>query len=195
MLFEDVIHRRRMVRNFQSKQVPVETVDKILGLALHAPSAGFTQAWTYVVVRDTKLKRKIGELQGEFDFYSKRRHKLVSEAPVLVVVCVSEQLYHERYREPDKLMEGREVEWTTPFWYFDIGGACSIIFLAAVNEGLGAAFTGVYRQREMRELLGIPSQYQPVGVVSLGYPAKDVQSSSLKRGRRSLSEVVHHDHW
>jgi nitroreductase len=185
-----------MIRNFQTKQVPVETVNKILSLALHAPSAGFTQGWAYVVVRDRKVKQKIGELQGEFDFYSKRRHKFISEAPVLIVVCVSEELYHERYREPDKLIAGnREVEWTTPFWFFDIGAASLIIFLAAVNQGLGAAFTGIFRQREIRQLLRIPRKFQPVGVVSLGYPAKDVPSSSLKRGRRSLSEVVHYERW
>jgi len=185
-----------MVRNFLQEQVPAEKVKKILTIALHAPSAGFSQGWAYVVVTDPSVKEKIGEIQGEKDFYSHRFHKFVSQAPILIVACVSEQIYHERYREPDKLKEDKtEIEWPVPYWHFDIGAACMLIFLAAVSEGLAAAFTGVFRVEEMREFLGIPDHFHPVGVISLGYPAEDVKSPSLKRGRKPFEQVVHFEHW
>ena len=186
-----------MVRNFQQTPVPAEMLDRILALAQHAPSAGFSQGWVYVIVTEEGLRKKVGKIQGEEDFYAKSRfHKFVSEAPVLIVACVSEQLYHERYREPDKLQEdGKEIEWPVPYWYFDIGSASMLVFLGAVNEGLAAAFTGVFRVDQMRTLLGIPEHFQPVGVISVGYPARDVKSPSLRRGRRSLKEIVHRDHW
>jgi nitroreductase len=186
-----------MVRNFQRKPVPADVVDRILELGLHAPSAGFSQGWAYVVVTEEALKKKVGEIQGEADFYAASRlHKFVSEAPALIVACVGEKIYHDRYREPDKLKEdGKEIEWPTPYWYFDIGCACMLIFLAAVNEGLAAAFTGVLRVEQMKQLLGIPSHFHPVGVISIGYQAEDVKSPSLKRGRRPLKDVVHHEHW
>jgi len=194
--FVEVVRKRRMVRNFQRKRVSLEKIDRILSLALRAPSAGYTQGWTYIVVTDQKVRRKIGEIQGELDFYVKRKHKFVSEAPVLIVACMSERLYHDRYREPDKLKtDGREVEWPIPFWYFDIGASCMIIFLAAVNEGLGAAFTGIFRQKQMRSLLGIPDYFLPIGVVSIGYPGKDTKSPSLKRGPRRVRELIHYGHW
>jgi len=193
---ERAVLRRRMVRNFQRKPVPPEAIERILTLAQHAPSAGFTQGWAYVVIIDDSMKRKVGQIQGEEDYFSKRRHKFVSEAPVLVVACTSEQLYHDRYRESDKLQaDGTEIHWPTPFWHFDLGCACMLIFLAAVNEGLATAFTGVERITEMRKLLGIPEHFHPVGVISLGYPAKDMKSPSLKRGRKHFNEVVHKEHW
>jgi nitroreductase len=193
---ERVILKRRMVRNFQRKPVPMQRIQKILTLALHAPSAGFTQGWAYVVVTDERMKRKIGKVQGEEDYFSKRFHKFVSEAPVLIVACTSERLYHERYWEPDKLQEdGTEIHWPAPYWHFDMGCACMLIFLTAVNEGLATAFTGVERVTELRELLGIPEQFQPVGVISVGYPAKDVKSPSLKRGRKPLEQIAHYEHW
>ncbi len=196
MEFDRVVMRRRMVRNFQQASVPIEEVNKILTFAQHAPSAGFSQGWAYVVVTDPNAKEKIGEIQGERDFYSDRFHKFVSQAPVLIVACVSEQIYHQRYREPDKLKDdGTEIEWPVPYWHFDIGCACMLIFLAAVNEGLAAAFTGVHRIEEMRKLLGIPTHFHPVGVISIGYPAKDVKSPSLKRGRKPFEQVVHYDYW
>jgi len=195
--FDKVVLKRRMVRNFQPRPVPKEVVDKILELALHAPSAGFSQGWAYVVVQDEKLRKQIGDLQGETDFYASRRfHKFVSEAPLLVVACASEKMYHDRYRESDKLNEdGTEIEWPTPYWYFDIGSACMTIFLAAVNEGYASAFTGVFRVQEMKKLLAIPDHFHPVGVISIGLPAADIKSPSLKRGRRPLEQVVHHERW
>jgi nitroreductase len=195
--FEKVVLKRRMVRNFQPKPVSQDKVDRILEFAQHAPSAGFSQGWAYVVVTEQGLKGKVGEVQGEADFYAgKRFHKFVSEAPVLIVACASEKMYHDRYREPDKLKEdGTEIEWPVPYWYFDLGCACMLILLAAVDEGLAAAFTGVFRADELRKLLGIPEHVHPVGVISIGYPAEDVKSPSLKRGRRPFTEVVHYEHW
>jgi nitroreductase len=194
--FEKAVLKRRMVRNFQRKAVPKQALEKILMLAQHAPSAGFSQGWAYVVVTDEQVRKKVGQVQGEEDYFKKRFHKFVSEAPVLIVACTSEQLYYERYREPDKLQEdGTEIHWPVPYWHFDIGCACMLVFLAAVNEGLAAAFTGVERVQAMRELLGIPEHFQPVGVISLGYPAKDVKSQSLKRGRKPFEQVVHFEHW
>jgi len=197
MEFDHVVLKRRMVRNFQPNPVKKETVDKILRLASHSPSAGFSQGWAYVVVTNKETKKEIGRLQGEEDFYAgKRFHKFVSEAPVLIIVCVSEKLYHDRYREADKLQaDGTEIEWPTPYWHFDIGCASMLIFLAAVNEGLASAFTGVFRVAEMKKLLGIPEYFHPVGVISLGYPAEDRKSPSLKRGRRPMAEVAHYECW
>lgn len=197
MEFEKAVRKRRMVRNFRREPVPKNVIDKILELALHAPSAGFSQGWAYVVVTGEELKRKVGELQGETTYYAKTRfHKFISEAPAVIVACTSEKLYHDRYRQPDKLREdGTEIEWPTPYWYFDIGCACMLIFLAAVNEGLAAAFTGVFNVNEMKSLLGIPDHFHPVGVISIGLPAPDTKSPSLKRGRRPLNEVVHYEHW
>jgi nitroreductase len=197
MEFDQIVRKRRMVRNFQPKPVSQGTIARILEIAQHSPSAGFSQGWAYVVVTEPGLKKKVGQIQGEDDFYARRRfHKFVSEAPALIVACTSEQLYHERYREPDKLKDdGTEIEWPIPYWYFDIGCACMLIFLAAVNEGLATAFTGVFRTHEMRQLLGIPPKFQPVGVISLGYPEKDVRSPSLKRGRRAVKDIVHYEHW
>ena len=197
MQFEDAVVKRRMVRNFQSRSVPTELVNRILGLAQHGPSAGFTQGCAYVVVTNKTLRKQIGVIQGEDDFYSQRRfHKFVSEAPVLIVVCVSERLYHDRYHEPDKLNEdGTEIEWPVPFWHFDGGAASMVILLAAVNAGLAAALTGVFRVNELRKLLDIPDHFQPICVISIGYRADDVASPSLRRGRRPAKDVVHFEHW
>lgn len=196
MEFSEAVRKRRMVRHFTTEKVPMETIDGILDLAQHAPSAGFSQGSAFVVVTDPEMRLKIGELQGENDYSSAGFHRWISEAPVDIIACVSERTYHDRYNEPDKLDDkGNEIEWPTPYWFFDIGAGSMVILLGAVDEGLAAAFSGVSRVEEMKELLGIPAHFHPVGVISIGHGDKDKKSPSLKRGRRPRSDVVHYGHW
>jgi nitroreductase len=188
--------KRRMVRNFRDdEEVPDSVVRKILELAQHSPSAGYSQGLAYVVVKDPEAKKKIG---GEERVLENGFHNFVSYTPVLIVVCVSEEIYHRRYREPDKLDEkGNEIEWPTPYWFFDAGAASMIILLAAVDLGYSAAFSGIPRADfpKLRELLGIPEEFHPVGIISIGRAAPDKKSPSLKRGRRRWEDVVHYEHW
>ena len=185
-----------MVRHFTEEPVPLETIEEILALAQHAPSAGFSQGSAYVLVTGEETRRKIAEVQGEKEYSSAGFHRWISEAPMNVVACVSEKIYHDRYNEPDKLDEGgKEIEWPTPYWFFDIGAGCLIILLGAVDAGLSAAFTGVSDVEGMRALLGIPQEFHPVGVISIGHGSKDVKSPSLKRGRKPFSQVVHREKW
>lgn len=196
MEFEKAVRKRRMVRHFSAAPVTKETVDRILGLAQHAPSAGFSQGSAYVVVTDDEMKRGVARLQGEEDYKAGGFHGWISEAPVAIVACVSEKVYHDRYNEQDKLdEEGKEIEWPTPYWFFDIGAGCMIILLAAVDAGLSAAFSGTFDVKGMRELLGIPPHFHPVGVISIGKGGGDVKSPSLKRGRRKSADVVHYERW
>jgi FMN reductase [NAD(P)H] len=186
---------RRMVRHFTSQPVSAGVISRILDLAQRAPSAGFSQGSAYVVVTQLETKRKIALLQGESNYIGAGFHGWISEAPVDIIACVSEKLYHDRYKEPDKLQDGREIEWPTPYWFFDIGAGCMVILLAAVDAGLAAAFSGTFDPLGMRKLLGIPEHFHPVGVISIGYPARDKRSPSLNRGRRPSSQVIYYEHW
>ena len=49
-----------MVRHFAKDTVPDRVVNKILELAQHYPSAGFSQGVAYVVVKDPEVRKKIG---------------------------------------------------------------------------------------------------------------------------------------
>ncbi len=196
MEFEKAVLRRRMVRHFASTPIPRATVDRILSLAQHAPSAGFSQGCAYVVLTRPEIRKKVAVLQGEDEYVRSGFHRWISEAPVSVVACVSEKLYHDRYREKDKLNdEGKEIDWPTPYWFFDVGAASMIILLGAVDSGLAASFTGVSDVTGMKKLLGIPKHFHPVGVIAMGYARKDVKSPSLKRGRRPSDQVVHRECW
>ncbi len=196
MQFSEAVQKRRMVRNFTDAPVSEQDLQKMLEMALHAPSAGFSQGWSFVVVRDPSRRKEIGKIQGEEEGYADRFGNFISKAPVDIVACTSEQVYHRRYQEPDKIGEdGKEIDWPTPYWFFDIGAASMVILLAAVDLGYAAAFTGTFDPEGMKKYLGIPDDYHPVGVISIGKRAKDIKSPSLKRGRRPVDQVVHYEKW
>src|SRR2546430_823340 len=141
MEFTEVVRKRRMIRHFTSEPVAPEVIDRMLDLARHAPSAGFTQGQSFIVVTRPDLRKEIGRLCGEEEYVSSGFHPFVSEAPVLVIPCTSEAAYHRRYQQPDKLKEdGTEIEWPVPYWHMDIGCSVMILLLAAVDEGLSAGY-------------------------------------------------------
>jgi nitroreductase len=196
MEFADVVRKRRMVRHFTAEPVPRETVERMLDLARHAPSAGFTQGQSFVVVTDPEMKRRVAEVCGEQHYVEAGWDPWISEAPVLVVPCTSEEAYHRRYREPDKLQDnGTEIEWPVPYWFMDIGCAVQILLMAAVDEGLAAGYAGAFDLDALRSLLGIPAEVTPVGVIPIGHGAPDKRSPSLKRGRKPEGEYAHWERW
>jgi nitroreductase len=196
MEFAEVVRRRRMVRHFRDEPVAPEVIDRILALARQAPSAGFTQGQSIVVVTRPDLKQEIARLCGEEHYVARGFHPFVSGAPVLLIPCTSEAAYHRRYQEADKINDdGTEIVWPVPYWHMDIGCSVMIVLLAVVDEGLDAGFAGADDLDALRTLLGIPSEVTPVGVIPIGYRAPDVPSPSLKRGRKDDAEFVHHEGW
>jgi nitroreductase len=196
MDFQDVVRRRRMVRNFTDEPVPDDVIERIVEAGQHAPSAGFSQGVAYVVVTDPATRRAVGEIAGEEYYVADGFDPFISGAPVQVVICTSERVYHDRYNEPDKKPEGEEeIDWPIPYWHTDAGASMMLILLAAVNEGLGTAFVGVMEPHRLQALLGIPDDWLPIGVAMIGHPAPDKRSGSLRRGRRPLDTVLHRERW
>ena len=196
MEFRDVVLKRRMVRNFADKSVDPELIERILDLTRHAPSAGFTQGQSFIVVTDPGKKKEIARTCEEDEYVNRGFAPFISRAPVLLIPCTSEAAYHRRYREADKVNEdGTEINWPVPYWFMDIGCAVMIALLAAIDEGLVSAFAGSKDLDALRVLLDIPAEVTPVGVIALGYRAPDVPSPSLKRGRKADTEYIHREGW
>lgn len=199
MDFREVVLKRRMVRHFSPEQVDPAAIKRILDLTRHAPSAGFTQGQSFLVVTRPELRQKIAQLCSEESYVESGFDPFISEAPVLVIPCTSEAAYHRRYQEADKVNEdGSEIVWPVPYWHMDIGCAIMLLLLGVVNEGLAAAFAGlpeIEGYAELRELLGIPAEVTPVGVIPIGHRAPDKPSGSLKRGRKPEPDYVHYEHW
>lgn len=195
MEFAEVVRRRRMVRSYRPDPVDPGAVHRIVAAGRSAPSAGNTRGQSFVVVTDPAVRQAVAELSGEPRYRQRGFQPWMSRAPVLVVVCVSEDLYRQRYREPDKLGPDRELAWPVPYWWVDGGAALMAVLLATVDEGLAAGFLGVHALPGLERLLAIPTGVTPLGVVTIGHPAPGRRSRSLDRGQRPDTDVVHQDRW
>ena len=198
MEFQDVVTHRRMVRNFAADPVDPPTRDRILANALHAPSAGFSQGWGFLVLDDPAGRDRFWAATGGAGDEPDAWLAGLRRAPLLVAVFSHKDAYLDRYAEPDKGWTDRaEERWPVPYWHVDAGMAALLMLLTAVDAGLGACFFGVPAEyvESLRAAFGIPAGYQPVGVVAVGHRAPDRPSPSLRRGRRGLAEVVHHGRW
>src|SRR3954453_419621 len=197
MEFAEVVMKRRAVRRFEEGGVDGDVIERIARLAQRTPSAGFSQGQRLVVVVDPALRRAVAKACGE-DEMVEAFGPWVSECAAQFVPCVSEQIYHRRYREPDKLLDdGTEIDWPIPYWWVDIGATMQTIMLAAVDEGLGCGFVGTDADGwgRLKDALGIPAEFAPIGVMPVGRPLPDVWSPSLKRGWVPFEEFARFDGW
>jgi nitroreductase len=200
--FRDILARRRMHRAFLPDAIDRETIARIALTVRRAPSGGFSQGQSLVIVTDDSLRLEIARGFDEESYVAKGFAPFISTAPVHLVVSANERLYHERYQQPDKLAEsgGVEITWPVPYWFVDAGAAMMLILLAAIDEGLAAAFVGHPDQQPfLRGLLSLPDDVVPIGVALVGKPAPDLKvaggTSRLSQGRRPIDAVVHWNGW
>jgi nitroreductase len=198
MEFDEVVRRRRMVRSYDpDRPVPAELVDKIVSHALRAPSAGFSQGWSFLVLQsqaDRELYWRSTRTGDETDGWLAR----LRTAPLIVVALSNKSVYLDRYAQPDKGWTDRdESRWPVPYWDIDTGFAALLMHLTAVNEGLGSCFIGLPVETigAFKAAFGVPEEFSPIGALTVGYRAPDKRSPSLRRGHRPVDDVVHHGRW
>ena len=198
MDFFDVVMKRRAVRRFEDGGVDRDVIERISRLAQRAPSAGFSQGQRLIVVTEPDRRREVARLCGEEEYQDLDMGPWISECAAQFIPCVSEAVYHRRYQESDKLRDdGTEIDWPIPYWWVDVGATMQNVMLAAVNEGLGCGFVGTEATgwQQIRDLLGIPDEFTPIGVMPVGRPLPDVRSPSLKRGWLPFESFAHWESW
>ena len=187
-----------MHRAFDPAPVPDDVIERVAGVIRRAPSGGFSQGSSIVVVTDDEQRAAIARAFGD-EHYSRNGRNYLADAPVHLVICANESLYHARYNEADKLVAtgGVEVTWPVPYWFVDAGALMMLVLLAAIDEGLASAFVGHPDQKRIfDELLGLPEDVVPIGLAVIGQPGDDPPAGSrLASRRRRLDDLVHRDRW
>jgi nitroreductase len=200
MDLDDAIRRRRMCRNFSDQPVPAAVVDRLLERAVHAPSAGFSQGWSFLVLHGPDQVGRFWEAVSDEEWRRDPGQPGLLRAPVVIVPLCSPERYLERYSEPDKVAHGLTTAeaWAVPYWTVDVSFATMLLLLGVVEEGLGALFFGrdASAYERLRRQFAIPDGWNPIGAVLVGWPADDWgPKGSSTRPRRPLSDVVHRGGW
>lgn len=208
MEFAEVVAKRRMVRRYLDKPIDDGFLRRALTNATRAPSAGFTQGWSFLVLRtasdverfwNSTTPRRLSGAEGAVSRPETPNLWLegMKTAPVVIVVLASESAYRHRYSEADKASAAvRAAEM--PWWQIDAAMAALLILQSATDEGLGSCFFGVPAASvpRLRQTFGIPDEFAPIGAVTLGHPDQTMPSGSpARRVRREFDDVVHDGVW
>lgn len=199
MDFQDLVKKRRMVRQFEARPVPRDVTLRVLEVARFAPSAGFSQGFEFVVLDEPDQVNRFYEITNHPEF-PWEPDELEHRAPCLVLVLSNKKAYLDRYSLPDKARFGlqKAEAWPVPFWDIDTAMAAMLILLAAIEEGLGALYFGVnWGQQDLLQALGVPADCNMIGLIALGYPLQPevVTRPPNRPKRRPLESMVHFGRW
>ena len=197
MEFAEVLRRRRMIRSYDAaRPVPADALDAVLAAALRVPSAGFTQAISFLVLTSDSERETFWRLTADADSAWLRGMRT---APVLVAFWTNQEAYLDRYAELDKGWTDRDpARWSAPYWFVDAGMASMAALLSAVDQHLGACFFGIPADRiaAVRDTFGVPPSQLSVGVISLGYPVSaPITGSPTRRARKPPTALIHRGVW
>lgn len=198
MEFQDVVRARKMVRSFEPRTLDPAMVDRILANARRAPSAGYSQGYSFIVFDGPPETARFWDVAWAGRERSGSGWPDLFNAPLIVVPCSEKDVYVERYALEDKGWTDRdESRWPVPYWDIDTAMAAMLVLLTAVDLGLGALFFGIFRLPQFKEAFGVPERVTPIGAIAIGHPApSDRPSPSIKRvGRRPASAMVHRARW
>lgn len=210
----EAIRKRRAVRTYTDKPVPDELLDKLLRVALRAPTGSGAQDWGMVVVRDAEKRLQVAELiiagAGRYFSIMRPRKEGVSDeehaawgkdyaeqilatyriAPVWLIGALV-----PRFKYPEQMKAGGHEDDV-----ISVAFAIENLMLAARAEGLGTVPTTAFQRFEMdrlREILGMPADVTPLIATPLGYPEvfPTGLAPALQRNFHTWKTLVHDDAW
>jgi nitroreductase len=180
----DLIARRWSPRAFDERLVDVATLRTLFEAARWAPSSNNEQPWRFVVAS----KDREADWNRLFDCLVEGNRRWASRAPILVLSIASMKF------EDDGTPNRHALH--------DTGLATENLVLQATASGLVAHQMAGFDVEKARADLRIPSGYEPVAMIAIGYPGdpavlpERLRERELRpRSRRPIGEWTFFGQW
>lgn len=180
---------RRSVRDFSGRPVPRRLIELAVAAASTAPSGAHRQPWTFVLVGDPALKRRIreaAEAEERENYLGGRMneewqtalaplgtdwHKAFLETVPWIVV-----VFEQRYGLEE------DGERTHNYYVKESVGIATGMFLSALHRmGLASLTHTPSPMRFLADLLGRPENERPFVLIPIGYPADGCEVPDITR--------------
>ncbi len=190
------IGARRSIRRYRTEALPWEQIERLLEAATRAPSAHNRQPWRFAILDEPKSKDRLaramgarlradrladGDAEDVVERDIARSHGRITGAPAVIVVCLT-------LADMDGYPDARRAE--AEYMMAAQGTAMAIgnLLLAARAEGLGACWmcAPLFCPDTVVETLGLPADWRPQALITLGRPADDGRA----RARKPLAELL-----
>jgi len=186
--------RRRTVRDFSTRHVPLDIIENCIRTADTAPNGANQHPWHFVVVSDPEIKSQIRQAaeKEEQDFYKSRasrewlevlaplgtdEHKpFLETAPYLIAIFAKVHGIGE---------DGKRVK----HYYVNesVGIATGLLISAIHHSGLASLTHTPSPMRFLNKILQRPEQERPFLLLVVGYPEKYATVPDIQR--KSLPEI------
>lgn len=168
------IRGRRSIRNYSERDVPEELIKTLIDTGIHAPSALALFPWSFIVVRDRAMIKRISDYAKPAVIAGLKNEKSGGMTKRYLNM-VGEEGFSIFYNAPCLLLILGKDE--APFANVDCSLCAQNIMLAAHSLGLGTCWIGSGRYIEkdpgIMADLGFPEGYHLVSSLVLGYPAEE----------------------
>lgn len=193
--FRELMEKRRSIRHFSEKEVPLELIENIIMTATSAPSGAHKQPWSFCVVKDPALKAKIriAAEEEEYHNYNGRMgaewlkdlapfetdwHKPFLEvAPYLIII------FKKSYTVTNHGQQSKNYYVSE-----SVGIAAGFLLAAIHNAGLVALTHTPSPMNFLQKLLERPDFERPFLLIPVGYPAEDTMVPDIRR--KTKDEVL-----
>jgi nitroreductase len=169
MEFSNLLLKRRSIRDYKNKEVPLEIVHEIIEDSIKAPNSQNLQPWRFIIITDMELMKRISDsckaamiadIENDPDssrkeFLERLKDEAVNvfyNAPCLVYIVGQDGYY------------SLDV---------DVGLLAAYFMFSATSRGLGTCWIGMgrhVRDRKLLDEIGLPEGYRIVAPIILGYP-------------------------
>ena len=192
-LFNEM-NKRRSIRGFSEEEVSREAVINAIRIAGTAPSGAHKQPWTFCLVEDPDIKRKIRLAAEEEEKlnYTERMSEtwledlkkfgtnwekpFLEKAPYLIVVF--KKAYELEQKEKKQNYYVNE----------SVGLACGFLLMALHQAGLYTLTHTPSPMKFLSEILDRPSNERPFLLIPVGYPSKGLEVPDIER--KKVDEIL-----
>ena len=180
----DTIKLRKSIVTFAEQSIDPEELHLLFEAARWAPSSNNQQPWRFIV----GTKENSEHYNRLFDCLKEGNQAWAIHAPVLVL-SIAERTFD--YKDRDN-----------PYAWHDVGLATGNLLNQAASMGIFVHVMGGFYRDKARETFKLPSRYEPVSMMAIGYrgnitafPPQFQERENKVRQRKELSELVYNGDW
>lgn len=122
-----------------------------------------------VIVEGKETRKKISQ--------AALGQRSVAEAPVVFVICANWKESEKKYGQRGK--ELYSVQDATIF--------AAYLQLAVVYAGLGSVWVGAFQEKEIKDILELPTWMRPIAIIPVGFPAEELHTT----GRKDIKKIIY----
>ncbi len=163
----EAIEQRRSIRTYTERPVEKEVLERLVALAVKAPTGSGMEPWGFVVLQN---KKEIDELSESI---KKKVLEHLDDYPQLrqYESWLRKKHYHIFYHADTVLVIYGDK---TSYWdVYDCSLVAGNFMLAAENEGIGCCWIGfaeaLFNDEDFKKAHGVPENFHLVSTISMGY--------------------------